>query len=223
MKTAKLLTFSLLALIMLGMAALISCGKDDDVQPEETLDIRNPEGYFLYVRQSNHDGSYRSTFLFEFAAGKMVEIHLPNGVDSSPYTVIDDQTIDIGGGIRFVFNNNLITSNREDFQEIVLIKAQEKDQLAGKTFSGTYYHADMSVLHDNFFYSFAAGGNTVDVGLNVGTTLRTESYTSIGNFAARAELDNGDIEFLVLVNGKLEVNYKAQGVAGNHYGTFTRQ
>jgi len=223
MNTTKLLSFSLQVLLMLGIAALTSCGKDDDPQPRETFDINHPEGYFLYVKQSNQDGSYRSTFLFEFMPGKLIKVYVPNGYDISAYTIIDDNAIDLMGDIRFVFSDNLITSSREDFKEIVLIKAPGRNQLAGKTFTGTYFNADMSTLHSNFFYHFAAKGNTIDAGLNVGATLRTESYTPIGNFAARAELDNGDTEFMVLVNGKLEVNYKADGIAGNHYGTLEEQ
>jgi len=223
MKTAKLLSYSLLTLLMLGVATLMSCSKDDDIQPEETFDINNPEGYFLYLKGTDSDGSNTLFELWEFMPGKTVRTYHVDGEGTSiPYTILDNNTIGIAG-LQFVFNAGLVTSNYSRIKEIVLIKAPESNQLNRKTFAGTYYKADKSVLHQNFFYRFADEGNTVDAGFNVGTSDRTEDYTSIGNIAARAELANGDKELMILVNGKLAVSYSAVGVTGKHYGTFTQQ
>jgi hypothetical protein len=124
-------------------------------------------------------------------------------------------------------SNNSVTSNKERFKEIVVIKASGRNQLTGKTYAGTYYKSDRSVLHQNFLYSFASDGETVNAGFIPGTIERTERYTKIGNIAARAALDNGDFEFMILVNGKLEVNYQTAinfpSLLPNFHGTFTQQ
>ncbi|GAB3023671.1 hypothetical protein GCM10027051_30330 [Niabella terrae] len=208
---------------MTGLATLVACSKSDTPQPEETFDINNPEGYFLYVKTSLDNGSFRRIILFEFMPGNVVKQHTPSRDYTNAYTIIDNNTIDIAGETRFTFNDNLVTSNRGDIKEIVLIKAPERNQLAGKTFAGTYYTYVKAVLHPNFFYSFSATGNTFGAGFNTGTTLRSESYTPIGNFASRTRMVNGDRDFMVLVNGKLEVNYVAQNAIGAHYGTFEEQ
>ncbi|MFB2119864.1 hypothetical protein [Parapedobacter sp. 2B3] len=223
MKT-KILTSSLIALfILLGTAALTSCSKDNSPLLEGAFDINSPEGYFLCVKASGDNGFDRRILLYEFEPGKMVKFYHAYGDDILPYTLVDDNTIVVGDN-RFVFDGNLITSNREDFKEMILIEAPESNQLAGKTYAGTYHSGDGSVLHQNFFYRFASGGNTVDAGFKVGTAaVRTESYTPIGNFAALVYLDGtSDNEFMVLVNGKLEVNYKSGGPQ-LHYGTFAQQ
>ncbi|NGM61749.1 hypothetical protein G5B30_07455 [Sphingobacterium sp. SGG-5] len=226
MKTIKKSTnYCFLCLLLLGMVALMSCSKDDNIQPEETFDINNPEGYFIYAKHFNPDGSYRNIYVYEFMPGKRLNERNANGDRIETYIILDDNTINVGNGAFYLsFNGDLVTSNIGGIEDGTLIKAPESNQMAGKTFTGTYYKADESVLHHNFFYSFAAGGNTVDAGLNVGTTLRTENYTPIGNFAARAELENGDVEFMVFVNGKLEVTYKTKGGgAGWYHGTFEKQ
>lgn len=212
----------LFALSIFGMTALTSCSKDDNPivdEPNETFDVNRPEGYFLYYK-----GGGFLNGLFEFLPGKKVKTHGAGNSNIREYTVVDNN-IDIEGGIgtvRFVVEGDSVWSPDPYYTETALIKAPESDQLAGRTFSGTYYNADMSVLHSNFFYSFAASGNTVGAGFDVGTSVRTENYTSIGNFAARAELGNGDTEFMVLVSGTLEVNYRASNHVF-HYGTFTQQ
>ena len=225
----KLLTNSLLALLMFCAAALTSCSKDDDIHPEDTFDIHNPEGYFLYVKQSNPDGSYPGFMVMKFMPGQILRISGVSGDIDAPYTVINGNAMDIqyGEGARIVFEGESIWSTFELFTEFVLIKEPESNQLAGKSFSGTYYKGDKSILHQNFFYSFAADGNTVDAGFTPETTERTENYTPVGNIAARAVLDNGDTEFMVLVNGQLKVNYKVYSpdvpTWPDYHGAFTQQ
>jgi len=224
---AKLISLSLLAFVMFCTAAFTSCSKDDDMLPEpeeETFDIHNPEGYFLYVKQSRADGSRSSSLLFEFMPGekKLRVISVFATYRTFEYTVIDKSMIELSNGYRFIFEGNSVSSSEVTYREIVLIKASESDQLIGKTFSGTYYKSDKSVLHQNFFYRFASG-RLVHAGFNPAATERIESYTAIGNFAARVELGNYDTELMVLVNGKLEVTYYAAAAANSYYGTFTQQ
>jgi len=223
MKT-KCLTFRLLTLLILGMTALTSCSKDDDIQPEETFDINNLAGYFLYYESSNFNSiyPYRRIYLLEFTSGKICKRYSVFGEDFYPYTIEEGNIINTGF-TQFLLDGDSILDINNKYKEINLIKVPESNQLAGKIFGGTYYLANMSVLHPNFFYSFAAEGYKLDAGFIIGTTQRIQNYTPIGNVAARSELDNGDTEFMVLVNGKLEVNYKVKDVGGNHYGTFEEQ
>jgi len=105
-----------------------------------------------------------------------------------------------------------------------LIKVPETNQLAGKTFAGTYYRLDNTVLHQNFFYSFYANHNKVGVGYTVGTPVRTENYTIIGNIAALVDIENSDDrELMVLINGKLEVGYRQSNPSATYIGSFTLQ
>jgi len=224
MKRVK--TRSLLILLIGGMAALTSCSKDDGARPSETFDIRQLEGHYLYVRQSNLDGSVPGFMLMEFMGGQILKLSAVSEDRNIPYTIVNTNTIEILDSVRIVFERDSIWSTLELLTEFALIKAPESDQLAGKTFTGTYYHADKSVLHQNFYYRFAAGGNTFDAGFNLGTVERTESYTPINPIAARATLDNGDTEFMIWVNGQLKVNYKVyspESTWPDFHGFFTRQ
>jgi hypothetical protein len=218
--------FGLFALLIFCMASLTSC-KDKDTQPEEIFDIHNPEGYFLFIRDMNGDGSDPFFLLFEFMPGKNIRKHAVSTYIDTQYSFKNDSTILDDAGNQFVFEGNSVTSNNPNIKEIVVIKAPESNQLTGKTFAGTYYKSDISVLHQSFFYSFAPDGEKVNAGFNPGTIERTERYTKIGNIAARAALENGDFEFMILVNGKLEVNYKTatnnQNYWPDFHGTFTQQ
>lgn len=227
---AKLLINSLLVLIMFCTALFTSCSKDDNMQPEperETFDIHNPEGCFLYVLDARGDGSDPVIWLYEFLPGKILRRHSVSKYFDFPYTIRDGNTIVSGDDREFVFEGDTILSDYLFFREIVLIKTQANYLLSGKTFSGTYYKKDKSILHQNFFYSFHADRFWVDAGFSPGTPMRTEEYTTIGGFAARAELANGDKEFMVLVNNKLQVNYRVKtdsySLWPNYHGTFTQQ
>lgn len=105
-----------------------------------------------------------------------------------------------------------------------LIKVPATNQLAGKTFTGTYYRLDNTVLHQNFFYSFSANDNKVGVGYTVGMPVRTETYSTIGNIAALVDIGNSDDrELMVLINGKLEVGYSQSSPTAKYIGSFTQQ
>ncbi|GAB3023644.1 hypothetical protein GCM10027051_30290 [Niabella terrae] len=218
----KLLRYCLLALLLLGTTVLTSCSKDVDSIAEEadtTFDINNPEGYFLYYK-----GGGLLNGIYEFMPGKKVKKHSVGEGSTLSYTVVDNN-IDVEGGIgtiRFMFKGDSVWSSDPYYTRVTLIKKLERNELSGNTFTGTYYNGDKSVLHPHFFYSFAVSGTTVDAGFNLGTTVRTQNYRSIGNFAARVELNNRDTEFMVLLNGKLEVNYRTRTNV-YHYGTFTAQ
>lgn len=105
-----------------------------------------------------------------------------------------------------------------------LIKIPATNQLAGKTYTGAYYRQDNSVLHQNFFYSFSGSQNKVDVGYTVGTPVRTENYTAIGNIAALVDVANSDDqELMVLINGKLEAGYGQSSPRAEYIGSFVQE
>ncbi|MCB0455517.1 MAG: hypothetical protein KDC62_09020 [Aequorivita sp.] len=187
----------------------------------------NIADYMLFAKEAEEDGSNSKFTLFDmqldfgavrtFVADDVVPIY-------SYYKIIAENTIELlNEGTQFVLNENAVLSNNDRYKELVLVKKEESNQLAGKTFAGTYYNADMTVLHPNFFYAYHNNDDKYDAGFEVGTALRTETYTSLGNIASVRVLDNQDVELMVLVNGKLEVNYYAKIEDTVHYGSFTKQ
>lgn len=207
-----------------------SC-KKNEVRKEEgkpKFDINNPIGYFIYLKLANDDGTWIIPTLMEFRPGKTLLHHTAMGSQIYPYEVIDEHIINLVGlNYRFVIEEGKVTTEVARFKEVALLKAEETNRLAGKTFAGSYYKPDKSVLHPNFFYSFSTSENKVGAGLNTGTVTRTENYISIGNIAAWvndiAGVGNEDKEFMVLVNGKLEVSYYQKKPYQEYYGTFTQQ
>nr|WP_121272079.1 hypothetical protein [Pedobacter schmidteae] len=220
----KSLINNVMAVSMMILLTFASCKKNEVKKEEAKFDINNPVGYFIYVRFSIN-GSWPSSWLFEFSPGKTLKFHEASAVNGQVYTyeVIDGNIISLKGlNYRFLIENGKITS--ENFEQVALVKASETNQLRGKTFAGTYYKPNHSVLHENFFYSFSSTENKVDAGFKVGTAVRTETYKTIGNIAAWADKDGtGDIEFLLLLDGKLEVNYYNKTIGTRYYGSFSPQ
>ena len=208
-----------------------SCSGDDEGNstqdpptPQGEFDINNPIGWGLFLKDANEDGTWSSFLLLEFKPGRILKVYgVQNEAEDYPYDFIDEQTIEIANG-RIVFeDDSIIYQTLSD--EMTLIKFPETNLLAGKSFSGTYYRKDNSVLHENFFYSFSSSGtNTVDAGLEIGNPLRTENYESICNIAAKTQVaGTDDKEMMVWVNGKLEVNYYTPQPIERHHGSFTEQ
>jgi len=227
MKNLKIL----LALFSTGIIMFTSCkkdkvGKDDD---KSAFDINNATGYYIYVKYGNGSTVAYRPWLFEFGPGKTLKFYDAsaegNGTHIYPYEVIDGNIVGIKEmDFRFAIENGKVTSNDAILGGPILIKAPQTNQLAGKTFAGTYYYASGGVLHKNFFYSFAPRENKVGAGLNIGNVVRTENYSSIGNIAAWVAIaGSDDLEFMVLVNGKLEVSYFQKKPYAVHSGSFTLQ
>lgn len=216
-----------LSLTLLMLAITFSSCKKEVVKKEEEkpkFDINNPVGYFIYSKQTL-SGLWPSIWLLEFRPGKTLKLYeaspLRDGQIIS-YEVIDGNIVSLKGmNYRFLIENGEITS--PNFATVALIKAAETDLLSGKTFAGTYYTPEHKVYHEKFFYSFSDKEKKVNIGFNVGATVRTETYRTVGNIAAWVDKNGaGDIEFLLLLNGKLEVNYyDNRGI--RYYGTFNQQ
>ena len=213
---------------MISVILLISFAscKKDKVAKSDEFDINNPVGYFIYLKLGNDDGTGIRPTIMEFRPGKTLKDYSAMGSRTYPYEVIDGNVINLVGldDYRFVIEDGKITTEFVPFKEVALLKAEETNQLAGKTFAGIYYKRDGSVLHPNFFYNFSGNENKVGAGLNTGTVTRTENYTSIGNIAAMVDVaGTEDKEFMVLVNGKLEVGYYQDKPYSEYYGTFTQK
>lgn len=69
MKT-KFLIYNLLVLLVCCTVTLTSCSKDGDPTPdpkEEGFDFNNlKDGYFLYIKEGNNDGTNSKVQLLEF-------------------------------------------------------------------------------------------------------------------------------------------------------------
>lgn len=216
-----------MALVVL-LITFMSCKKNEVKKEEDKpkFDINNPIGYFIYLKSANDNGTWVIPALMEFRPGKTLKYYSSKDKNQIyPYEVIDGNTINIVGfNYRFVIENDKISTEVTRFKEIALLKAEETNQLAGKTFTGTYHQPDKSVLHQNFFYSFSANENKLGAGFKPDVVMRTENYTVIGNIAAMVDVaGNDDAEFMVLVNGKLEVGYYQDKPYSEYYGIFTQQ
>lgn len=211
---------------MLLSLLFAACKKDDKPKDADTVkfDINNPVGYYIYVRYEDTNREEINPMLFKFNSGKTVTLYQAGGNGHTlPYEIIDGNTIYLGD-ISFTVSDGKITKTNAEFKDLTLIKAPETNQLAGKTFAGTYFKYDGSAWNQNYFYSFASGENKVNAGINIGSVQRTENYSSIGNIAAWVNNADEDYhELMVLVNGKLEVGYFSVEPRGWYYGSFTKQ
>ncbi len=188
----------------------------------------NISDYWLYAKESDEDGSNSHFTLMDLQpidGGALTTFSADVPLPSYNYCkIVAENTIElINEGSQFVLSANAATSNEERYKQLALIKKEETNQLAGKTFAGTYFNADMSVLHPDFFYGFHSNEDKYDAGFEVGTVLRTETYFPFDNSFVIKKLDNNDVELMVLVNGKLEVNYYAEAIDAVHFGSFEEQ
>jgi len=218
-------TMTVASIILL--VAFSACKKNNPEKDvgKSKFDINNPVGYFVYLKMANDDGTWIIPTIMEFMPGKTLKHYTAMASQTYSYEVIDGNVINLVGlNYRFVIEDGKITTEVARFKEVALLKAEETNQLAEKTFAGIYYKPDGSVLHPNFFYNFSGNENKVGAGLKTGTVIRTENYTSIGNIAAVAAIPgNEDKEFMVLVNGKLEVSYYQKNPYSEYYGSFSPQ
>lgn len=220
-------TALLLAVSLLGM--LVACKEKSDPVAAEQFNINNPVGYYIYARMAKADGTEPKKGIFEFGSGNILRyfsVEYPIGKPREfTYAIVGENTIELEGdpNLRITITNDAVTSTLPDFKELALIKRTEKNELTGKTFSGTYYRANNNVLHQDFFYSFSE--SEVGAGFKTGTVTRTGPYTLIGGFAAMARVPGGseDTEFMALINGKLEVDYLSGDKKVRQHATLTLQ
>lgn len=211
-------------LVLLFAMLFTSCTKDNEnKEPEnQKFDINNPAGYLIYTKVLSGQR------LFEFMPDKKIKEYYVTadgfGTRTYPYEVKGDTITLTGTTTWLAIESEKVTSNNTGYQKLALIKSPETNQLAGKTFMGTFYRPNSSILYDKYHYSFATTEKKVEVGFDVGTIERTENYSSIGNIAAWVDATSkGYVELLVLVDGKLEVRHFNAPEVQTYYGSFTQQ
>lgn len=218
--------------IWLLLIALTSC--DDEKKEPQKFDLSTADlsQYFIFSKVKYNSGITKNEVrLFDFEPGEKVKTITVSNIGNSNYTVIDENKLKIDSpNITLTFNEkgevtstDLVVGNYT-YEEFHLLKKADNNQLSGKTFSGTYYVGDGSVLHQSFFYQF--DGGSLKAGTNFPKIEREGSYTNIGNLAAYnnkvTELAN-DREIMVLHEGKLHVSYHDYRNFKIYYGTFNEK
>lgn len=225
--------------ILFASLIAFSCSKEGNSEVQEPdpqevdFDINNPIGFYAAI-QSN-ENVLASPYLYRFLPDNMIQpIYIDGYGEEVSYQISGNNTVVIPGrDVSFTIENNEIKEvsiNGIDDVEgrFFLIKNPENNVLKGNTYTGIYFKENGDVLHPNFFYSFHEDFQEVDAGLEVGTTLRTENYQTIGNFGALTSFEstdaNGEItydnEMMIWVEDRLEVNYLTTDVLSNIKGQF---
>ncbi|RYD97034.1 MAG: hypothetical protein EOP54_12080 [Sphingobacteriales bacterium] len=211
-------------LLLVASSIFLSCKKDKENEPQ--FDINSPAGYvvagkFSIMVQGN---LMNIPIVFEFLANQKVKLAYIEGTGDLDYIVSKDTIL--LNGIKLLIKDDRVTYFRFGQDEhanynFKLLKKPASNTLRGKTFAGTYYNPDNTVLHPDFFYGFHASEDKVAAGYTVGAPVRTETYTPVGNVAALVH-GNGFNEFMLLNEGKLEAMYLAAG-GGYQYATLSPQ
>lgn len=123
------------------------------------------------------------------------------------YSISGKNELETEDGTRFVFDGNTVSSDNDSYQELILIKSPETDQLAGKNYAGTMYKNN-NEAESNLHTTFAANSDAIKA-IFPGYTVK--KGTLIGNFAAKFTLGYGNENaeatvLMILVNGSLETD-----------------
>lgn len=216
--------FKLSIILIVASIFFLSCQKDKENEPQ--FDIKNPVGYVIAGKfdLTVESNQVQIPIVFEFLPNQKIRIGYIEGTGELDYLVSNDTIL--LDGMKLLIKKDRVTHFTFGIQEspnntFKLLKKPETRLLLGKTYTGTYFNPDGTVLHPNFFYSFHAADDKIDAGYNVGTTVRTETYTNISNIAALVP-GNGFREFMLLDEGKLEVMYMSNTGTLN-FGTLNPQ
>ena len=193
--------------------SVFSCKKN---RTEPSFNINNPKGYAIIY---SHHTAYPVPIIAVFNEANKVSYGSISTYGNSTFRVNNNDLILDDDGIDLIFKiqNDKIISHSDNIKSAVLIKIPEEDQLLGRTYTGVYYNTNGTILHPKFFYNFSSFGNKVDVGYDVGNTVRTETYTPMGNIAAF--IQRNGVEFIIkMPDGSVISNYKDKN--GSSYGIF---
>lgn len=214
------------SITIIVLCFLLGACKKDNIDAEADnngFDIHNPVGYYVYVRSRAADQ------ITAFKPGSILVHHwFKTSPLDKPYQIVDGNMIE-ASFMKIGFQNGKLVSyqhNGFEYGDIHLIKQPGTNQLAGRTFAGKLYRTGDIVVHQNFFYSFDKEELKVGVGTINGQVQRTEPYQLTGNFAASKTTPNftenqkTDVEWMVFLNGKIEVSYYDAYANAIYYGTF---
>lgn len=209
----KFLCIAKFILLFSFCLSISSCKKD---RISSSFDINNPKGYAIIMTRNLN---YPVPIIAIFNDGDKLTFAGYETYGNSSFKVSNNEMIldDDGEELRFTLQNDKIISHSNSLKTAVLIKVPDENQLLGKTFAGSYYNINGSVLHPKFFYSFDSFTNKVNVGYELGNTIRTENYTSFGNVAAF--IQHNGVEFIIkMPDGSVISNYR--NVNSTSYGIF---
>ncbi len=225
---------AILLMTIVTVSLITSCKKDGEKDKEELgFNINRAEDYYIFAtyvddRSSVASGTLRPA-LFDFQTGKSVSRQRFTK-NTYTYEITENNTVISFSGIKIMVNNGNIIGITEEhmtYSNITVIKKSDvTGTLAGRTFKGTYYKHDGSVVWQNCTYIFADENNRV--GFLSGSAERVENYTPIGNIGALVEKVSdtaNDGELLLLIKGKLDVYYLNRSTDPQQYyhGSFTEQ
>lgn len=171
----NLFPFAKIVMFFSFCLTISSCKKD---RIAASFDINNPKGYAI-IMTKNFD--YPVPIIAVFNDGNKLTYAGQETYGNSTFKVSNNEMIldDDGEELRFTIQNDKIISHSNRMKTAVLIKVPEEDQLMGKTFTGSYYNANGSVLHPTFFYAFESFEKKVNAGYQLGNIIRTETYTQL--------------------------------------------
>lgn len=227
-------------LVSLLISAFFYACKKNDAAEEPAFDIGQLDQYCLYVRVASPEipNSPVSDYIFNFKPENKVEFGSLEGLYTLTTTVVEDNSVKISMGtndyVLFVVEKGKPVIMQWDLfgdvTELQLIKKPESNLLKGNTFTRTYYKPNNTVLHEKFFYTYSSLNNSsLSAGLNVNEpALREEVYQSVGNIAAYVKKVSGataDMEFMILVDGKLRVTYidRVSNPTQFYHGVFIKK
>jgi hypothetical protein len=217
-------------LLCLCLIAILPGCKKDDADPNSGFDINNPDGYALFWKvKAPGQGSnpYFIMGLLELKADNTadytdVEVH-----NSISYMIDGNKIVSSVG--TFTIEDNAVSAvsgigNGSAVVEAQLIKLPATSAINGNLYSGKYYRSDGTVLHNYFFYSFTSA-TALAAGTTPGTASRTGTCLPVADIGAYASIvtGTGDSEFLVLVNGILEVNYRSEAQVTIYSGELSKE
>lgn len=213
-----------------------SCKKDDTAPEVSSFDINHPEGYYIYLKAVDPDGTNPRVILLQFMDGNRFtssQVLKQSGVgvfsqSEVPYTLIDANTIAIGE-LEIKFDRDKISAiNGTKWEEYMLIKNPDTNPFTEKLFTGKYFQSSGDVLHTQFFYHFHNTEKKLDAGFTPPTSTRTNTYQLIGNVATLSKppstnSNEKDIEFIIKVNNTLRTQYYDNTAGQRFYGEFVQQ
>jgi hypothetical protein len=212
--------------LCLGIIAVLSGCKKDKDDPNSGFDINNPGGYAIFWKTKVTGQAANPYFimgLLELKNDHLAQYYDIEGNYSLEYTVDGDKIVTSVGTFT-IENGNVSDASVSGVADKQLIKLPATSAIVNNRYSGKYYKSNGDVLHNYFFYSFTSG-TALAAGVTPGTPSRTGTYSPVANIGAYSNVEgtDGDKEFMILVNGKLEANYSSESQVAIYSGDFGKE
>jgi hypothetical protein len=211
--------------LCLGFIAIFSGCKKDKDDPNSGFDINNASGYAIFWKTKaagQEANPYFIMGLLELKNDHLAQYYDIEGNYTLNYTVEGNKIVtDVG---TFTIENGNVSDASITVADKQLIKLPAASAIVNNRYSGKYYKPNGDVLHNYFFYSFTSN-TALAAGVAPGTPSRTGTYSSVANIGAYANVEgaDGDKEFMVLINGRLNVNYFSESQVAIYSGDFSKE